>query len=87
VSESPTPVPVASYGGLGAWAAADLDVALLESAGVRAIVGGDAHHHAPLFTGHQVVLLVAPAEREDAVALLSERGGPTQDRVVAPPAG
>ncbi|MCB2223226.1 MAG: hypothetical protein KQH83_03535 [Actinobacteria bacterium] len=78
-------VPVASYGGGGAWAAAELDAALLASAGVEAVVGGDAHHHAPLFTGHQVVLLVAPADLADAAALLAEEGPGNADRAVAPP--
>lgn len=79
------PVPAASYGGSGAWAAAELDAALLGSAGIRAVVGGDAHHHAPLFTGHQVVLLVAPEDRADAVALLLEAGPTSRHRAV--PAG
>lgn len=65
-------VPVASYGGSGAWAAAELDVAYLSAVGLRATVGGDAHHHSPLFTGHQVVLLVAPIDRASAVSLLRE---------------
>jgi len=78
-------VPVASYGGLGAWAAAELDAALLESAGIRSMVGGDAHHHAPLFTGHQVMLLVAPGDRDEAIALLAESDTGYEDRVVARP--
>lgn len=78
-------MPVASYGGLGAWAAAELDAALLESAGIRSMVGGDAHHHAPLFTGHQVMLLVAPADRDEAIALLAESDTGYEDRVVARP--
>ena len=78
-------MPVASYGGLGAWAAAELDAALLESAGIRSMVGGDAHHHAPLFTGHQVMLLVAPADRDEAIALLAESDAGYEDRVVARP--
>ena len=87
MSEAPPPVAVASYGGIGAWAAAELDAALLQSAGISAVVGGDAHHHAPLFTGHQVMLLVAPSESDDAVALLSDQGGSHEDRVVGlPPA-
>jgi len=84
VSGSSPPVPVASYGGLGAWSAAELDAALLESAGIKSMVGGDAHHHAPLFTGHQVVLFVAPSEKDEAAVLLSEQGGNHEDRVVAP---
>ena len=79
------PVPVASYGGTGAWAAAELDAALLESSGIRSVVSGDAHHHAPLFTGHQVVLLVPPGDLADAAGLLSEQGGSAEDRVVAAP--
>ena len=85
MSEASTPVPVASYGGLGAWSAAELDAALLESAGIRAVVGGDAHHPAPLFTGHQVMLLVDPAERDEAAALLSEQDASHPERVVVPP--
>jgi hypothetical protein len=65
-------VAVASYGGSGAWAAAELDASYLDSAGIRAVVGGDAHHHSPLFTGHQVALLVAPSDRGEAVALLRD---------------
>ena len=83
--ETSTPVPVASYGGLGAWSAAELDAALLESAGIKAVVGGDAHHPAPLFTGHQVMLLVEPAERDEAASLLSEQAGASADRVVFSP--
>lgn len=85
MSDSATPVPVVSYGGLGAWSAAELDAAMLESAGIRSMVGGDAHHHAPLFTGHQVMLLVAPADRDEAAALLAESDAGYQDRVVAKP--
>ncbi|MCJ7726144.1 MAG: hypothetical protein MUP76_07135 [Acidimicrobiia bacterium] len=85
MTESPTPVPVASYGGLGAWSAAELDAAMLESAGIRSMVGGDAHHHAPLFSGHQVMLLVTPADRDEAVALLAESDVGYEDRVVAKP--
>ena len=77
-------VAIASYGGLGAWAAAELDVALLRSAGIRATVSGDAHHHAPLFTGHQVVLLVDRSVRNEAAALLAEAGEQTSERRVAP---
>ena len=76
------PIPVASYGGTGAWSAAELDAALLGSAGIGAMVGGDAHHHAPLFTGHQVVLLVAPGDLADAAGLLSEHGTQDEDRTV-----
>jgi hypothetical protein len=65
-------IAVASYGGSGAWAAAELDAAYLSTAGIRASVGGDAHHHSPLFTGHQVVLLVALNDRREAVALLND---------------
>jgi hypothetical protein len=81
VSSRDVPAPVASYGGTGAWAAARLDAALLESAGIRAVVSGDAHHHAPLFTGHQVALLVTPDDLTDAAALLAEQGE-DEDRVV-----
>ena len=77
-----TPVPVASYGGTGAWSAAELDAAVLESAGITAVVGGDAHHPAPLFTGHQVVLLVAADELADAASLLAEHGTQDEDRRV-----
>ena len=87
MSEPARPIAVASYGGLGAWAAAELDAALLQSTGISAVVGGDAHHHAPLFTGHQVMLLVAPSESDDAVALLSEHGGSHEDWVVGLPPG
>ncbi len=77
------PVPAASYGGTGAWSAAELDAALLASAGIPAVVGGDAHHHAPLFTGHQVVLLVAPGDLADAAGLLREHGEEDRYRAVA----
>ena len=77
-----TPVAAASYGGAGAWAAAELDAALLGAAGIRAVVAGDAHLHAPLFGGHQVVLLVDPDHRAEAAALL-EGGSPgSSDRKV-----
>ena len=77
------PVAAASYGGVGAWAAAELDAAMLESAGIRAVVSGDAHHPAPLFTGHQVMLLVDPADLEEAVIVLAESDGGYEDRAVA----
>ncbi len=83
MSEPAAPVAVASYGGFGAWAAAELDAAVLHSAGIRAAVSGDAHHPAPLFTGHQVMLLVAASEKDEAAALLSEQGCEA-DRVVIP---
>ena len=72
---SPDPVPAASYGGVGAWSAAELDSALLASEGIRAVVTGDAHHPAPLFTGHQVVLLVSPEDLKEVARLLGEHGG------------
>ncbi|MBU1227001.1 MAG: hypothetical protein KJ698_07310 [Actinobacteria bacterium] len=84
MSEASSPVVVASYGGLGAWSAAELDAALLQSAGIRAVVSGDAHHPAPLFTGHQVMLLVARSERDEAAVLLSEQAADEADRVVLP---
>ena len=84
--EGQTPVPVASYGGLGAWAAAEIDSALLQSAGIQAVVSGDAHHSAPLFGGHQVTLQVAPSDRDDAVLLLTEQDGGYGERQVAAPA-
>ena len=65
-------VAVASYGGAGAWASGELDAAYLGAVGIRAVVGGDAHHHSPLFTGHQVVLLVAAGDRSKAAARLGE---------------
>ena len=80
------PVPVASYGGLGAWAAAKIDAALLQSAGIQAVVSGDPHHHAPLFGGHQVTLQVAPSDRDDASVLLTEQDGGYGERRVAAPA-
>lgn len=67
-------VAVASYGGSGAWAAAELDVAFLGSVGIRAVVSGDAHHHSPLFTGHQVALLVSAGDRAEAIGLLGVSG-------------
>ena len=73
---------MASSGGSGAWSAAELDAAVLESAGISSLVGGDAHHHAPLFTGHQGVLLVAPDDLTDAAGLLREQGPKDEDRVV-----
>jgi hypothetical protein len=82
VSEPPVPVPAASYGGTGAWSAAELDAALLLSEGIRAVVAGDAHHPAPLFTWHQVALLVEPADLRRAVRLLAEHGG-RDDRELA----
>jgi hypothetical protein len=82
---SSAPIPVASYGGLGAWAAAELDATLLEAGGIRSAVAGDAHHPAPLFSGHQVVLLVEPADRERAADLLVEHDGGHEDRMVLPP--
>jgi len=81
---SPDPVPAASYGGVGAWSAAALDSALLASEGIRAVVTGDAHHPAPLFTGHQVALLVDPDDLERAVEVLGEHGG-SEDRALARP--
>lgn len=84
MSEAVAPVSVASYGGLGAWSAAELDAAVLESAGIKAMVGGDAHHPAPLFTGHQVRLMVSPADLAEAAALLSEQPD-HEDRLVADP--
>jgi hypothetical protein len=65
-----SPVPVRSYGGAGAWADAELDVALLASVGIQAAVEGDAHHHAPLFGGDQVRLVVATSDRDAANAFL-----------------
>jgi len=83
MSSEQVPVPVASYGGLGAWAAAEIDSALLQSAGIQAVVGGDAHHPAPLFGGHQVMLMVTPSDRDDAALLLTEQDGGYGDRRVA----
>lgn len=69
------PVPVRSYDGPGAWADAELGVALLASAGIRASVAGDAHLHAPLFGGHQVRLMVAASDLEAAREILEASGG------------
>ena len=84
--EGQIPVPVASYGGLGAWAAAEIDAALLQSAGIQAGVSGDAHHPVPLFGGHQVTLQVAPSDKDDAALLLTEQDGGYGERQVASPA-
>ncbi len=67
---SRSPVAVRSYGGPGAWAHAELDAALLASAGISATIEGDAHHHAPLFGGDQVRLMVAPPDHDAAREIL-----------------
>lgn len=79
------PAAVATYGGPGAWAAAELDGALLQSAGIRSVVGGDAHLHAPLFGRHQVVLLVDADQCSDAVGLLAGGGPSTPERRLLDP--
>jgi hypothetical protein len=47
-----------------------LDAALLASAGISATIEGDAHHHAPLFGGDQVRLMVAPPDHDAAREIL-----------------
>jgi hypothetical protein len=74
-------VPVAAYRNGGAWAAAETDAALLRSAGIAAVVGGDPYHTIAIFGGEQVVLLVAAADHPEAAALLGAEPSPAR-RVV-----
>ncbi len=69
------PVVVRSYGGPGGWSHAELDAALLASAGIAATIEGDAHHHAPLFGGDQVRLVVASPDYDAAREILEAPSG------------